>query len=97
MLLTQVSNKIPSKKHGQIQDTYFHHILTLAFGFKLDLSELRDPIEELGDKPGAIAAEFTAPRSDVDDVELSGLWEEFPYSDAEGSLLGTAESGNLSP
>lgn len=43
---------------------------SLAFGFKVDLSELRDPIEELGDKPGALAAEFAATRSDVDDVEL---------------------------
>lgn len=47
---------------------------SLAFGFKLDLSELRDPIEELGDKPGAaLAAEFAATRSDVNGVELPGL------------------------
>jgi hypothetical protein len=24
---------------------------TLAFGFRVDFSEVRDPIEELGDKP----------------------------------------------
>jgi hypothetical protein len=43
---------------------------TLAFGFKVDFSDVRDPIEELGDKPGALAIEFAAMRSDVDDVEL---------------------------
>jgi hypothetical protein len=37
------------------------------------LSELRDPIEELGDKPGALATEFAATRSDVDDVEPAGI------------------------
>jgi hypothetical protein len=46
---------------------------TLAFGFKVDFSEVRDPIEELGDKPGAHATEFAAMHSDVDDVELPGL------------------------
>jgi hypothetical protein len=46
---------------------------TLAFGFKVDFSEVRDPMEELGDKPGALATEFAAMRSDVDDVELPGL------------------------
>jgi len=34
---------------------------------------VRDPIEELGDKPGALATEFAAMRSDIEDVELPGL------------------------
>ena len=46
---------------------------TLAFGFRVDFSEVRDPIEELGDKPGALATEFAAMRSDIEDVELPGL------------------------
>jgi len=66
---------------------------TLALGFKVDFSEVRDPIEELGDKPGALAAEFAAMRSDVDDVELPGLWEEVTGSVAEGCLTDTFKSG----
>jgi hypothetical protein len=50
-----------------------HHILTLAFVFKLEFSELRDPIKELGHKPGTLAAEFAATHSDAKDVELPGL------------------------
>lgn len=66
---------------------------TLAFGFRVDFSEVRDPIEELGDKPGALAAEFAAMRSDADDVELPGLWEEVKGSVAEGCLTDTVKSG----
>jgi hypothetical protein len=64
----------------------------LAFGFKVDFSEVRDPIEELGDKPGALAIEFAAMRSDVDDVELPGLWE-FKGSTEEECLPNTVKSG----
>lgn len=36
-------------------------------------------------------------RSDVDDVELPGLWEEFTYSPEEGTFLEKEESaGRLS-
>ena len=66
---------------------------TLAFGFRVDFSEVRDPIEELGDKPGALATEFAAMRSDIEDVELPGLWEDVTGSTAEGCLTDTVESG----
>lgn len=66
---------------------------TLAFGFRVDFSDVRDPIEELGDKPGALATEFAAMRSDVDDAELPGLWEEVTGSPAEGCLTDIVESG----
>jgi hypothetical protein len=73
---------------------------TLAFGFRVDFSEVRDPIEELGDKPVALATEFAAMRSDVDDAELPGLKEEVTGSIVEGCLTDTVEtnvSGNLNP
>ena len=73
---------------------------TLAFGFRVDFSEVRDPIEELGDKPGALATEFAAMRSDVDDAELPGLWEEVTGSIVEGYLTDNVESsvsGDLNP
>jgi hypothetical protein len=80
--------KSDQRRHKQL-----HISQTLALGFKVDFSAVRDPIEELGDKPGAPVAEFAPMRSDVDDVELPGLWEEVTGSIAEGCLTGTVESG----
>lgn len=43
---------------------------TFAWGFSVDFSEVNDPIDELGDKPGP-EAEAAPKRSEFDDAELS--------------------------
>lgn len=50
---------------------------TFALGFNVDFSEDNDPIDELGDKAGALEAVLAALVSDVDDVELPGRPREF--------------------
>lgn len=55
-------------------------------GFNVDLSEDRDPIEELGDRP---VVPTEPPRSEVDDVELLGRIV-FTGSAAGGNLPDTA-------
>lgn len=45
---------------------------TLALGFSPDFSEESEPIDELGDNPGALAVGTAFPQSEVDDAELPG-------------------------
>lgn len=45
---------------------------TLAWGFSVDFSEVNEPIDELGDKAGALKAEVAPTQSEFDDVELPG-------------------------